>query len=102
MIKLTVLLAAARFRGSPTSYAGRVGGTFGMTGLLPVLDVFEDYEKRQLMIAESFFKGLSSKERLRFHVASTYLSPEDLSKYMFASHQGFVEEQGEYLYFKAD
>ena len=90
------------FRGSPTSYAGRVGGTFGMTGLLPVLDVFEDYEKRQLRIAESFFKGLSSKERLRFHVASTYLSRDKFEFYFSKAHTEFVEEQADIKYYIVD
>jgi hypothetical protein len=95
-------LIIQNLRKSPTSYAGKVGGTFGMTGILPSLEIVEDWEKRRFRINERFNKGLSSKERLRLHVASTYLSPEDLSKYMFAAHQGFVEEQGEYLHFKAD
>ena len=89
-------------RKSPTSYAGKVGGTFGMTGILPSLEIVEDWEKRKVRINERFHKGLSSKERLRLHVASIYLSREDLSKYLFVAHQGFVEKQGDYLYFKAD
>ena len=95
-------LIIQNLRESPTTYAGKVGGTFGMTGILPSLDMAQNWKKRKVGISERFNKGLSSKERLRLHVASTYLSPEDLSKYMFAVHPGFVEEQGEYLYFKAD
>ena len=95
-------LIIQNLRESPTTYAGKVGGTFGMTGILPTLDIAQDWRKRRVSINERFHKGLSSKERLRLHVASTYLSREDLSKYMFVAHQGFVEEQGEYLYFKAD
>jgi hypothetical protein len=91
-----------KFNGVPTSYAGRVGGTFGMTGLLPAIDIFEGHQKRQMRIADSFFKGLSSKDRLRLHVASIYLRQDKYEFYVSHAHSDFLEDQGMLLYYKTD
>jgi hypothetical protein len=95
-------LIIQNLRESPTSYAGKIGGSFGMTGILPSLDIVDNWEKEKARINEKFHKSLSSKERLRLHVVSTYMSRKNLSEYVIAAHPEFVEASGEFPNFNSD
>ena len=73
-----------------------------MTGILPSLDIAEDWEKRKAITNRTFHEGLSSKERLRLHVASTYLSKADLAQYVYLVHPEYVKKQGDKIEFIVD